>query len=181
MLHHGIQNGFTVSKSRRYGSMPMSFKLRSLKFSSAAPRTCRFQRPRQTAMKSEKRESRSAKMVMAHLHLSHWLDNRRRNAPRAVTEGTVKSCASRAQKSQPISRLGLNCSEDGSVDLRARSFDDRRPFGEFGFDEFAGGLGRAAGRCIDPGFLQRRDHRRIGERFVDRGIELLDDRLWRAG
>src|SRR5262245_8189205 len=28
---HGIQNGFTVSKSRRYGSMPMSFKLRSLR------------------------------------------------------------------------------------------------------------------------------------------------------
>src|SRR5215472_6526667 len=70
-LDHGIQNGFTVSKSRWYGSTPMSFKLRSLRLSSVAPRRCRFQRPKQTAIKSEKRERPSAKMVMAHLHLSH--------------------------------------------------------------------------------------------------------------
>src|SRR5262249_23850312 len=70
-LNHGIQNGFTTLKSRRYGSMPMSLRLSSLRFSSLALAKSCFQRTKQTANKSEKRERWSGRMVMAHLRLSY--------------------------------------------------------------------------------------------------------------
>src|SRR5215472_13486635 len=68
-----------------------------------------------------------------------------------------------------------------SINFSTRSFDDRRPFREFAFDEVGRRLGCTVRRWIDAGLFQRGGHRRIGQRFVDGRVELVDDRLWRAG
>src|SRR5215472_9396507 len=54
-----------------------------------------------------------------------------------------------------------------SINFSTRSFDDRRPFREFAFDEVERRLGCTVRRWIDAGLFQRGGHRRIGQRFVD--------------
>ena len=62
-----------------------------------------------------------------------------------------------------------------SIDFSTRSFDNRRPFREFAFDKVERRLGCTVRRWIDAGLFQRGGHRRIGQRFVDGRIELIDD------
>src|SRR5215469_2206933 len=100
-------------------------------------------------------------------------------APCAVTEGTVKFCAIDAQTRGKWAAGSVK--KDCSLDLGARCLDNGRPLRKLGLNEFARGQGRAARCRVDPRLLQRRGNRGISQGVVDRRVELVDDRFWRAG